>query len=622
VARALRFRWPPFKKALHQLLDKEGYGWVVEGGDVFCAMLQAASAKAAKSTVTSGKGTVSTNVADYQKKDLQTAFTNASVTTSVLLELIANRKTVLGAHHADHEKMGMTEEELAQAHAVLDAKRLTMLNRTVVRWLHDAVYPNASETPATIKLRSILKTPEVTKILQGEKLTTESLWAPEPWQIPAVHMYGRLAYKFQGMTDMINGAFMEDLSELLNSATGDQRRRKTFYEIDTEFEKMTASLLKNFNSMASLIPFLPASLRQTMIRKLASVGKDKDGWKKADEHLTTLMDQEHTITLEDTEAALKRCEQHLQRAATDDASPKAKVLATEISGQDTAAELAALKATTKSQDAKIKALSAQLRGDTSGAKRARNGVPVERNLSQCAVFAANGGTMLWIVGRNWTRTTDQAKLDLAKAARDKKKADMSKRQPSSKETKAYTATVASNKALAAAAAASDSDYSTCHASLHGCVFDQEFVPHTPGTVLDSGAQVNILEGTLGSGTRIQLTGITGATTETERADAMFPVLAADGSRHAISIRGKNIVATRTTDNILSLAVLLKAGYKVEFRVGTDLESLMVATCTSQRVSALLSFSQALSGGFQCGAHPHDVRVLPVSLLIKIHSLRF
>jgi hypothetical protein len=123
--------------------------------------------------------------------------------------------------------MGMTEEELAQAHTVLDAKRLTMVNRTVVHWLYDEVYPNASETPATIKLRSILKTPEVTKILQGEKLTTESLWAAQPWQIPAVHMYGRLAFKFEGMTDMINGAFMEDLSELLNSATGDQRRLST-----------------------------------------------------------------------------------------------------------------------------------------------------------------------------------------------------------------------------------------------------------------------------------------------------------------------------------------------------------------------------------------------------------
>jgi hypothetical protein len=152
----------------------------------------------------------STNVADYQKKNLKTAFTDASVTTSVLLELIANRKTVLGAHHADHEKMGMTEEELAQAHAVLDAKRLTMVNRTVVRWLHDAVYPKTSETPANIKLRSILKTPEVTKILQGEKLTTKSLWATQPWQIPAVHTYVRLAYKFEGMTDMINADLQID----------------------------------------------------------------------------------------------------------------------------------------------------------------------------------------------------------------------------------------------------------------------------------------------------------------------------------------------------------------------------------------------------------------------------
>ncbi len=38
--------WPLFKKALHQFLDKEGYGWVAEGGDAFCAMLQAAASKA------------------------------------------------------------------------------------------------------------------------------------------------------------------------------------------------------------------------------------------------------------------------------------------------------------------------------------------------------------------------------------------------------------------------------------------------------------------------------------------------------------------------------------------------------------------------------------------------
>ena len=90
--------------------------------------------------------------------------------TSVLLELIANRKTVLGAHHADHEKLNMTEDQLAHVHAVLDGKCLATVNRTVVSLLHDAVYPsNTVESPATSKLRSILKTSEVTKILQGEK---------------------------------------------------------------------------------------------------------------------------------------------------------------------------------------------------------------------------------------------------------------------------------------------------------------------------------------------------------------------------------------------------------------------------------------------------------------------
>ena len=63
-----------------------------------------------------------------------------------------------------------------------------------------------------------------------------------------------------------------------------------------------------------------------MMCRLATVGKDKDGWKKADEHLTILMDQEHMITIEDTDAAIKQCEQHLQRSATDEGSPKPRFL--------------------------------------------------------------------------------------------------------------------------------------------------------------------------------------------------------------------------------------------------------------------------------------------------------
>jgi hypothetical protein len=152
------------------------------------------------------------------------------------------------------------------------------------------------------------------------------------------------------------------------------------------------------------MPFLRASLRQTMIRKLASVGKDKDGWKKVDDHLTTLMDQEHMITLEDTEAVVKRCEQHLQRAATDDASPKARILRP--------------RSRDKIQRLNLRHSRRLPRIKTLKSRRYRpscvaiNRVPsvramasqLKRNISQCALFATNGGTMLWIVGTNWTRT--------------------------------------------------------------------------------------------------------------------------------------------------------------------------------------------------------------------------
>ncbi len=114
-----------------------------------------------------------------------------------------------------------------------------------------------------------------------------------------------------------------------------------------------------------------------------------------------------------------RAKQHLQRAATNDASPKAKALATEIeiSEQDTVAELAALKATVKVQDAKIKVLSAQLRGDTSGANRARNDAPVEKKpIPVCTVCGKRGHNAVDC----WDKLdADQAKLDLAKANRDK-----------------------------------------------------------------------------------------------------------------------------------------------------------------------------------------------------------
>ena len=68
------------------------------------------------------------------------------------------------------------------------------------------------------------------------------------------------------------------------------------------------------------------------------------------------------------------------------------------------------------------------------------------------------------------------------------------------------------------------------------------MPNTPGAVLDSAGMLNILQGALCSGTRVNLTGITGDSTEAEIADAVFPVITADGKRYLIRIQGQNIIA--------------------------------------------------------------------------------
>ena len=55
------------------------------------------------------------------------------------------------------------------------------------------------------------------------------------------------------------------------------------------------------------------------------VGKDKEAWKKAEEYLTQLQDDEHMLTLEDTDVAIERAEQYLHRSDGAGAAVKDKV---------------------------------------------------------------------------------------------------------------------------------------------------------------------------------------------------------------------------------------------------------------------------------------------------------
>jgi hypothetical protein len=110
------------------------------------------------------------------------------------------------------------------------------------------------------------------------------------------------------------------------------------------------------------------------------------------------------------------------------------------------------------------------------------------------------------------------------------------------------------------------------------VLDQMFVPGTKESILDSGAMAPIIEGTQGTGARVRLVGVTGAGVDAELADVIFPVRTATDELYAIdttgSQAGSTLLVERTKDTILSLAVLLKAKFKIDFAVGIEEDSMI------------------------------------------------
>jgi len=67
----------------------------------------------------------------------------------------------------------------------------------------------------------------------------------------------------EGMTELINDTFLEDLSPILSSCV-EGKPRKTFFEMDKEFESMTV-VKSMFVSLDSFLLFMWVLLRQTLI---------------------------------------------------------------------------------------------------------------------------------------------------------------------------------------------------------------------------------------------------------------------------------------------------------------------------------------------------------------------
>ena len=91
-------------------------------------------------------------------------------------------------------------------------------------------------------------------------------------------MFSKLTYKFEGFVDVLNGTFIKEIADLLESATAPGDKGKSNFEVDHTIEELSENIQKNFTDVPTFMKSLRASARQTMIRRLAKYSKDKSVW--------------------------------------------------------------------------------------------------------------------------------------------------------------------------------------------------------------------------------------------------------------------------------------------------------------------------------------------------------
>ena len=351
-------KWEAFRNTFHNRVaesrvDKVCPDWVLEAGAIFATFLanKTKDKALARSKVAQAKP-IATDPTKYKEDELSQHFGAYQIGVTLKLSLHKVKKETLGNNFADAQALGFTEAELKRSHLALSVQHLHRVNRFLVGAMHDSVFKNPpQDAPGRVKLHSILKTTTVhtvTEILTNPRQVTQAVeqeleeWVTKPWLMPAVFIWGQIIHKYQGMTEMIQGTFVQEFADIINHvANVPQQKRITIYAADEMSIKYGELLVNHFPDTKTMWEFFRASLRQYHIRQLSKVGKEKEAWKKADEYLTELLESDTLLTLDHTREAMKRAESYMQRELRDkndnNPPPEAKLVKIDDENKEAAA---------------------------------------------------------------------------------------------------------------------------------------------------------------------------------------------------------------------------------------------------------------------------------------------
>jgi hypothetical protein len=97
--------------------------------------------------------------------------------------------------------------------------------------------------------------------------------------------------------DVLNGMFIVEITDLLESATAPAGKGKSIFQVDHVIEEFTENIQNNFTHVPTVMKSLRTSARQAMTRRLAKYSKDKTTWIKSEDFIQDLLEKNTTLTL-------------------------------------------------------------------------------------------------------------------------------------------------------------------------------------------------------------------------------------------------------------------------------------------------------------------------------------
>ena len=114
-------------------------------------------------------------LSDKKIKSVTAAIAKMGAQVALDLALVKNKKDAIGSSWAEHDKLKITEEQLATWHESICQSYIVKANRTVLRMLHNPIYPNdRANTRANQRLQHILDTAEIREMITGENTGDEA----------------------------------------------------------------------------------------------------------------------------------------------------------------------------------------------------------------------------------------------------------------------------------------------------------------------------------------------------------------------------------------------------------------------------------------------------------------